>query len=88
MLEQWLVLELPRVSYARYYLYTEGILYIAYFTMHVLSHSVTSDSLKPRGLYPSQASLPMGILQATIVEWVTMHFSRESSQLRDWTHIC
>ena len=88
MLKQWLVLELPRVSSAIYYLDTESMLYIVYFTMHVLTHSVTSDSLKPQGLYPSQASMPMGILQARILEWVTMHSSRESSQLRDWTHIC
>ena len=30
-----------------------------------------------------QASLAMGILQARILEWVTMPFSRGSSQPRD-----
>ena len=33
-----------------------------------------------------QATLSMGILQARIVEWVVMPFSRGSSQPRDWTH--
>ena len=28
-----------------------------------------------------------GILQARILKWVAMPFSRESSQSRDWTHI-
>ena len=34
-----------------------------------------------------QASLPMGILQARILEWVAMPSSRESSRLRDWTWV-
>ena len=29
-----------------------------------------------------------GILQARILEWVAISFSRRSSWLRDWTHIC
>ena len=29
----------------------------------------------------------MGILQATILEWVALPSSRESSQSRDWTQI-
>ena len=28
-----------------------------------------------------------GILQARILEWVAISFSRESSQPRDWTHV-
>ena len=28
-----------------------------------------------------------GILQARILEWVAFSFSRESSQLRDWTQV-
>ena len=28
-----------------------------------------------------------GILQARILEWVAISFSRESSQIGDWTHI-
>ena len=28
------------------------------------------------------------ISQARILEWVAISFSRTSSQLRDWTHIC
>ena len=34
-----------------------------------------------------QAPLSMGILQARILEWITYHFSRGSSQLRNWTRV-
>ena len=34
-----------------------------------------------------QASLSMGILQARILEWVSMPSSRGSSQPRDWTQV-
>jgi len=34
-----------------------------------------------------QASLPMGTLQARILEWVAVPSSRTSSQPRDWTRI-
>ena len=34
-----------------------------------------------------QASLSMGILQARILEWVAICFSRGSSQPRDWTWV-
>ena len=36
---------------------------------------------------PRQAPLSMGILQARILEWVAMFFSRRSSQPRDWTQV-
>ena len=40
---------------------------------------------------PRDCSLPgfsvHGILQARILEWVAISFSRGSSQLRDWTHL-
>ena len=44
----------------------------------VKSHSVMSDSLGPQGLYTVH-----GILQARILEWVAVPFSRVSSQPRD-----
>jgi len=34
-----------------------------------------------------QAPLSMGTLQARILEWVAMHFSRGSSQPRDQTQV-
>ena len=34
-----------------------------------------------------QAPLSMGILQARILEWVAISFSRRSSRLRDRTHV-
>ena len=42
--------------------------------------SVVSDSLQPHGLAAHQAPLSMGILQAKILEWVAVPFSRGSSQ--------
>ena len=45
------------------------------------SHSVMSNSLQPHGLY----SLP--ILQAEILKWVAVPFSRGSSQPRDQTQV-
>ena len=40
-----------------------------------------SNSLPPRGLYLH------GVLQARILEWVAIPFSRASSQPRDWTQV-
>ena len=45
-----------------------------------------SDSLRPRGLSPS-CSYVHGILQARILEWVDIPFSRESSWSRDGTQV-
>ena len=45
------------------------------------SRSVMSDSLKPHRLYIH------GILQARILEWVAVPFSRGPSQPRDWTQV-
>ena len=44
------------------------------------SHSVVSDSLQPHGIVH-------GILQARILEWVAVPFSRGSSQPRDLTQV-
>ena len=44
--------------------------------------SVLSDSLWPHGLYTVS-----GILQARILEWVAVPFSRRSSQPRDRTQV-
>jgi len=45
------------------------------------SHSVMSDSLRQHGLYTH------GILQARILEWVAVSFTRVSSQTRDQTQV-
>ena len=50
----------------------------------VLSHSVVSDSLQPHGLPDSSVH---GIVQARILGWVAISFSRESSQPRDCIHV-
>ena len=50
------------------------------------SRSVVSDSLRPRG-HNSPGSSVHGILQARILEWVAIPFSRESSQPRDQTQV-
>ena len=44
------------------------------------SHSVVVNSLRPHGLYH-------GILQARILEWIAIPFSRGSSQPRDQTQV-
>ena len=52
----------------------------------VLSRSVVSDSVT-LWTVAHQAPLSMGILQARILEWVAMPFSRGSSQLRNRTQV-
>ena len=52
----------------------------------LFSHSVMSDSATPWTV-AHQAPLSMGILQARILEWVAMPFSRGSSQPRDGTPV-
>ena len=49
-------------------------------------HSVVSDSLQPRGCRLPDFSV-RGILQARILEWVAIPFSRGSSQPRDWIQV-
>ena len=44
----------------------------------VLSHSVLSSSLQPRGPYPPGSSVH-GILQASLLEWADIPFSKGSS---------
>ena len=45
----------------------------------VLSHSVMSDSVTPWTV-AHQAPLSMGILQASILEWVAMSSSRDNKR--------
>ena len=57
------------------------------FTSEVqFSRAVVSDSLRPHGCSPPGSSV-CGILQASILEWVAMPFSRGSSQPRDQTQV-
>ena len=63
----------------------------ALFTMYInlyksVSHSVMSDSLHFKD-YNSADSSNHGILQATVLEWVAITFSGESSRPRDWTWV-
>ena len=53
-----------------------------------VSFSVVSNSLQPHGLYVAhQAPLSLGILQARILEWVSMPSSCRSSQPRDQNQV-
>ena len=52
----------------------------------MLSHSVVFDSVTPWTV-ARQAPLSMGILQASILEWVAMPSSRGFSQPRDQTQL-
>ena len=54
---------------------------VCFVLCYMLSHSVMSDSLRP------QTPLCVGILQARLLEWVAMLFSRGPSQPRDWTQV-
>ena len=51
-----------------------------------VSHSVMSDSLWPMDCSPPD-SLVHGILQAGILKWVAISFSRGSSWARYWTQV-
>ena len=51
----------------------------------LFSHEVVSDSLRPHGRWPARLSVH-GILQARILEWVAISFSRGSFRPRDQTH--
>ena len=51
------------------------------------SRSVLSNSLWFYGLYSLPGSSIHGIFQAKILEWVTISFSKGSSQRRDWTQV-
>ena len=51
-----------------------------------VSRSVVSNSLQPCGLQPPGSSVH-GILQARILEWVAMPFSRASSRPRNQTQV-
>ena len=53
---------------------------------HHVSRSVMSGSLQPHELNP-QGSSVHGILQARILEWVDVSFSRESSWPRNQTQV-
>ena len=53
----------------------------------LLSHSLVSSSLQPHGLYAQTGFSVYGIFLAIIPEWVTISFSRGSSQPKDWTRI-
>ena len=55
-------------------------------SLYVLSHSVVSDSLRPVDCSPPSSSVH-GILQARILEWVAISFSRGSSRPRDRTRV-
>ena len=56
------------------------------FTKWKWSLSVMSDSLWPMDCSPSSSSIH-GILQARILEWVAISFSRGTSWLRDRTQV-
>ena len=50
------------------------------------SCSVVSDFLQPHGLYPARLLCPW-ILQATILEWITILFSRGCSPSKNWAWV-
>ena len=53
--------------------------------MEEIVDEVMTDSLRPH--VAQQAPQSMGILQARILEWVAMPYSKGSSQSRDWRQV-
>ena len=53
----------------------------------VFSRSVMSDFLLPQGLYSLPGSSVHGILQARILEWIAIFFSKGSSWPRDQAQV-
>ena len=56
------------------------------YSVNSVSRPLMSNSLRPHGLYPARL-LCHGILQARILEWVVIPFSRGSSWPRDQTWV-
>ena len=64
-------------------LFSLGTVYITFEKSESISCSVVFDSLHPHELYSRPGSSNHGILQARILEWVVISFSRGSSRPRD-----
>ena len=58
-----------------------------YYTQLIIYYNCVSNSLQPYGQYSPPGSSVHGILQARILEWVAIPFSRGSSQPRDQTWV-
>ena len=69
----------------------ENSLIVSYKTKHTLTMWPSSYTSVFNICDPMDYSLPgssvLGILQARILEWGAIPFSRRSSQLRDWTQV-
>ena len=52
-----------------------------------VSPSVVHSSSGPHGLYSPPGSSVHGILQARILEWLAIPFTRTSSRRKDWTQV-
>ena len=72
--------------YLYLFICVDGSIYLHVCVCACMLASVMSNSLQPYGLQPVR--LPIhGIVQARLLEWVVMPFSRGSSQPTDQTHI-
>ena len=65
----------------------DAFLTLPYLEVRSVGHSVVSDSLRPHGLYSPPGSSFRGVLQAWILKWVVMPFSRGSSWPKDQTQV-
>ena len=91
---QWLRIHLPMLEsslvgyspWGRRVRHDWARIYIEYICCAMLSCSVMSDCATPRTA-AHQAPLSLGILQASILEWVAMPSSRGSSWPRDRTQV-
>ena len=91
-------LECVAISFSREPSQPRDWTYISWIGRQILYHSTTREALqsevaqsRPTLCDPMDCSLPgfsiHGILQARILEWVAISFSRRSSWPRDWTRI-
>ena len=68
------------------YSYQQGFYCLSFSAVHAKSFQLCLTFCNPVDCSPPSSSVH-GILQARILEWVAMPFSRGSSPLRDWTHV-
>ena len=93
-------LEWVTISFSRGSSWPRDRTWVSCIGRQILYHSATVICIREKvlvtqpcpTLWPMDCSLPgssvRGILQARLLEWVAITFSRESSWPRDWTQVC
>ena len=79
---RWSLCEVTRVRWSH-----EGGALMMAWESESKSYSVAPNALWSHGLYRLPGCSVHGILQARILDWIALSFSRGSSQNRDWTQV-